>query len=252
MKYFLKQLTLILCLLFLSSACIAQDDFQKASALRHEKKWEESFSIFRRLLLADSTNIEYLTNTSYLFCKVGNLKQGEAERQSYFKRAEYLSLKAIALQKTSAQAHYTYALALGRINENAPSKQKIANAKLIRTECEEALKYDPKLAAVYHILGRWHRTIAGFNFIEKAAINTLYGGVPGGGSYEAAIENFSKAIQLEPNEIIHKYELAETYAERDNKGDDVLANVWFKKVIEMQPTDEDDRLFIAKAKAKIK
>jgi len=230
----------------------AQTDFSQAMELKSEKKWDESFKIFSRLLKSDSTNIDYLTNTSYLYSKLGNLRPNETERQSYFMHAEYLAKKAILISKTNAQAHYTYALALGRINENASSKQKIANAKVIRTECEEALKYDPKLAGAYHILGRWHRTIANFNFIEKAAINTLYGGVPDGGSFEAAIENFSKAVTLEPNDILHKYELAQTYLDRGNKGDDVMANVWFKKVVEMKPTDEDDRNFIAKAKAKIK
>ncbi len=230
----------------------AQNDFSKGLELKSDKKWDESFKIFSQLLKSDSNNVDYLTNASYLYSKLGNLRTTETEKQGYFNHALYLSNKAIALNKSSAQAHYTKALALGRINENASSKQKIANAKVIRTECEEAIKYDPKLAGAYHILGRWHRTIANFNFIEKAAINTLYGGVPDGGSFEAAIENFSKAILLEPNEIIHKYELAQTYIDRNNKGDDVMANVWFKKVVEMKPLDDDDERNIVKAKGKIK
>jgi tetratricopeptide (TPR) repeat protein len=230
----------------------AQNDLAKGLKLKSEKKWNESFLIFQQLLKSDSSNIDYLTNTSYLYSKLGNLKSVEAEKQAYFQKGAYLSRKAIAINKNNAQAHYTYALALGRINENASSKQKIANAKVIRSECEEAIKNDPKLAGAYHILGRWHRTIAGFNFIEKAAINTLYGGVPDGGSYEAAIENFSKAILAEPDDMLHKFELAETYRERGNKGDDILSNVWYKKVLEMTPADEDDKNTQAKARAKVK
>ncbi len=247
----MKKVMLFLALCFSIHTVSGQNDFAKALSLKSEKKWEESFRIFRQLLSSDSSNVDLLTNTSYLYSKLGNLRPTETEKQDYFRNAAYLSKKAIAINKTNAQAHYTYALALGRINENASSKQKIANAKVIRTECEEAIKYDSKLAGAYHILGRWHRTIANFNFVEKAAINTLYGGVPDGGSFESAIENFSKAVLLEPNDILHKYELAQTYLDRDNKGDNVLANVWFKKVIDMKPIDEDDRNLITKAKSKI-
>ncbi len=248
----MKKILLFTALILLNLVSNGQSEYSKALNLKSEKKWDESFQIFRQLLSTDSSNIDYLTNTSYVYCEVGNIKPTENERQAYFQKAEYLSKKAIAIQKSNAQAHYTYALALGRINENASSKQQITNAKLIKSECEEALKLDPKLAGAHHILGRWHLTIAGFNFIEKAAINTLFGGVPAGGSYEAAIDNFSKAILLEPNEIIHKFELAETYRERNNKGDNILANVWYKKVAEMKPTDEDDRNTVQKAKSRIK
>ena len=230
----------------------ADPRFNEALVLKDQSKWEESMAIFSQLLKSDSSNIDYLTNTSYLSCKIGNRQTDESARLNYFKKAEYLSKKAVALNNNSAQAHYNYALALGRINENASSKQKIANAKLIKKECDDAIRLDPKLAGAYHILGRWHRTIAGFNFAEKAMINTLFGGVPEGGSYDASIDCFSKAILLEPNAMLHKYELALTYSERDNKGDDVMCKVWCKKVIDMIPKDADDKDTQEKAKALLK
>ncbi len=251
-KCAMEKIILILFFCFVNLVSEGQNDLSRGLELKAEKKWEESFKVFSQLLKSDSSNIDYLTNTSYLYSKLGSQRKTETEKQGYYNYASYLSQKAISLNKTSAQAHYTYALALGRKNENASSKQKIANAKIIRLECEEAIKYDTKLAGAFHILGRWHRTIANFNFIEKTAINTLYGGVPEGGTFEAAIENFSKAILLEPNEILHKFELAQTYVDRNNKGDEIMANVWFKKVVEMKPEDETDRELIAKAKGKIK
>lgn len=223
--------------------------YKSALELKSQNKWEESLSLFQELLRSDSSNVDYLTNSAYLLCKSGNRQSDENKRQHYFRKAEYLSRKAIGISAGSAQAHYNYALALGRINENASSKQKIANAKVIKTECDAAIRLDPKLAGAFHILGRWHRTIAGFNFVEKAMINTLFGGVPEGGSYEAAIDCFSKAILLEPEYMLHKYELALTYSDRGHTGDDVLAKVWCKKVIEMSPKDDDDRDTIRKATA---
>ncbi len=226
--------------------------FDEARKLREESKFTESLILFQELLKNDSANIDYLHNTAYLLCKTGILKKNEAERQKSFHTAEYLSRKAIALNKNSADAHFTYAMALGRINENAPTKQKIANAKLIKTECETAVKLNPKLAGAWHVLGRWHRTVAGFNVIEKVMINTMFGGVPEGGSYDAAIECFSKAVELEPKSLLHSYELALTYHERGNKLDDVYAKVWLKKTIALPVLSEEDSEILKKSKELLK
>ncbi|CAN5614350.1 hypothetical protein BH11BAC1_BH11BAC1_23900 [soil metagenome] len=239
-------------LLLFSCAVSAQDQedqFAAALKLKKENKLEESLVAFQQLMKADSGRIEYLYNASFLYSKLGNRQQEETARQNYFGKAEYLAKKAIAVDPNNAEGHYTYALALGRMNENASSKQKIANAKLIRSECEIGIKLNPKHSGLYHILGRWHRTIAGFNFVEKGMINAFFGGVPEGGSYADAIACFSKAVLLEPGYLLHKFELAQTYYERGEGDDYILCKIWCKKVLEMSPLDEDDKLTLGKARA---
>lgn len=238
-----------------SQFAIGQDKaamFENARKLREESKFAESLTLFQALLKGDSSNVDYLHNAAYLLCKTGILKKDEAERQKNFQTAEYLSRKAITLNKNSADAHYTLAMALGRINEHASSKQKIANARVIKTESETAVKLNPKIAGAWHILGRWHRTVAGFNAIEKLMINTMFGGVPEGGSYDAAIECFSKAVEFEPKSLLHSYELAVTYHERGNKMDDVYAKVWLKKTIALPILSEEDSEILKKSKELLK
>ena len=237
-------------ILFTGSTLAQSEDAQYKSALQYknESRFEESLSVFQQLLKADSGKVEYLYNTSFLYSKLGNRLAEEATRLNYFRKAEYLSKKAIALDPGNAECHYTYALALGRINENASNKQKIANAKLIKNECETGLRLNPKHSGLYHILGRWHRTVAGFNFVEKGMINAFFGGVPEGGSYQDAIECFSKAILLEPGYMLHKFELAQTYYDRGEGDDYILCKIWCKKVLEMSPVDSDDKLTMEKAR----
>ena len=225
-----------------------QEQFRQALKLKGESRFEESLALFQELLKADSGKIEYLYNTSFLYSKLGNRQKDERIRQNYFQKAAYLARKAIAVDFKNAEGHYTYALALGRINEYASSKQKIANAKLIKNECETGLKLNPKHSGLYHILGRWHRTVAGFNFVEKGMINAFFGGVPEGGSYDDAIECFRKAVLLEPGYMLHKYELAQTYYERSAGDDYILCKIWCKKVLEMTPVDSDDILTQEKAR----
>ncbi len=226
--------------------------YQKALQLKSEKKFEEALPLFEQLVKNDSNEVNYLTNTAFLLCIVGNRQKAEADRQKYFHTAEYLSKKAIRIDNNSGQAHYNYAFALGRINEFAGSKQKIANAKEIKTECDNAIRLDPTIAGAYHVLGRWHRTIAGFNFIERAMINTMFGGVPQGGSLDAAVDCFAKAVKLEPGNKLHYYELALTYHERGKGNDDIYAKVWLKKALELPSRDVDDKETQKKCEALLK
>lgn len=246
----------LLVVVFLISVCSNGQDksaeFEKAKQLRAEDKFDEALVAFQLLLKYDSSNVEYLHHTAYLICKMGNRKKDETERQKYFRQAEYLSKKAISINGNISDAHYTYALALGRISENAGSKQKISNAKIIKAEADAAVRLNPKHAGAYHVLGRWHRTVASFNMIEKIMINALFGGVPEGGSFEKAIECFAKAAENEPGYILHIYELAVSYHERGEKNDDVYAKAWLKKAITLPVRSDDDKATIVKCNALLK
>ena len=220
------------------TAQTSEEQYAKAYKLKLEYKYKEAFPLFQILLKSDSNNVNYLQYASYCYSKYGYYYAPETEKMTYYKTAEYLAKKAIKLNETSADAHYVYASALGRINENASSKQKIANAKLIKSEVDRAIALNPKLAGAYHILGRWNRTIAGFNAIEKAMINSFFGGVPPGGSYNDAVKAFMMAISIEPTYMNHQYELAETYYEM---GKEVEAKLWAQKALEINPANEDDK-----------
>lgn len=236
----MKKIIAIIFVVFTSLSFVAQTNeelYAKALKLKVELKYKEAFPLFQSLVKSDSNNVNYLQYASYCYSKYGYYYAPEAEKMKYYKTAEYLSKKAIKLNETSADTHYAYAMALGRINENASSKQKIANAKVIRAQVDRAIALNPKLAGAYHILGRWHRTIAGFNAIEKAMINSFFGGVPPGGSYDDAVKSFMTAISLEPKYMNHQYELAETYYEM---GKNVEAKLWAKKALEITPSNDDD------------
>lgn len=215
-------------------------DFKRAVSLQTAGKWSEALPIFKSLLKKDSNSVELLWRTSYLYSQLGSKQAEEKQKQSWYRTAEYLGKKAVTSAPKHANAHYAYALALGRINENASSRTKIDNAKTIKTEAELALRYDSTLAGPHHILGRWHRIVAGFNFFERTMIQTMFGGMPGG-TYEQAIFHFKKSISLEPNAGIHYYELASTYEERNKSGDTSQAVDWLKRAMKLPLVSETDR-----------
>jgi tetratricopeptide (TPR) repeat protein len=245
MKTTLSLLLLILCVQQYECQN-TKDVFEKALTLKTENKYKEALPYFQALIKVDSSNIDFLSHGSQVYTRFGYLyMKSESEKQKYFQTGSYLAQKAIAKDDKNAEAHYAYALALGRINENASSKQKIANAKLIRKEVDRAIELNPKQAGAYHILGRWHATIAGFNGVEKVMINSFFGGVPPGGSYTDAIKCFQTAIGLEPKNMIHQFELANTYYAMGNK---VNAKIWLDKAMALPIVSDDDKITSDKCK----
>lgn len=191
---------------------------------------------FKKLVDMDSSNVDYLSNLSFAYSKVGANLEDSKLQLKYYKKAISIAKKAKGLNNDHALAHYSYALALARENENAKSKVKIANAKEIKIECEKSIKLDPEQAGAYHIMGRWHRTLASFSSFEKAMVNTFYGGTPEGGSYKDALEMFQKAIKIEPWYMLHTYELAVTYHEM---GKDDYAIEFLEKAMKLPQKYED-------------
>ena len=236
----MRIIKLTIFILFISIYTFAQNtDEQYAKALKFKNayNYKEALPLYQSLLKSDSNNVNYLTGSAYCYVKYSYYYLPEKEKMNYYNSAGYFAQKAIKLNETNADAHYVYAMALGRIYENASSKVKIANSKMIKSQIDRSIELNPKNAGPYHILGRWHRTIAGFNAFEKAMINSFFGGVPQGGSYEDALKSFLIAITLEPKFMLHQYELAETYYEMGKKEE---AKMWVKKALEITPICEDD------------
>jgi tetratricopeptide (TPR) repeat protein len=213
--------------------------FQYAQKIEGEGKLNDALTIYKSLLKNDSNNVSYLTHTSILYSKVGHRQPSKDNQIAWYKTGFYLAQKAIKLNNNSAEAHYSLALSLGRMNENAGSKTKIENAKQIKSEAEITLKLNPKIAGAYHILGRWHQVVAGFNAIERTMISAIFGSMPGG-SYTDAINNFQRAIVLEPLNMVHYYELAHSYYLRNDKGDKAQAKNWASKALMIPVKNEDD------------
>lgn len=223
-----------------------KDLFEKGMQCRKEHDYKDGILSFQRLLKLDSANAIYLSQGSYFYSRYGYSFAEPEKKMAFYRVADYLARKAIRTDANLAEAHYAHALALGRINENASTKQKIANSKLIKSELDKTLKMQPKHADAYHILGRWHRTIAGFNVFERLAINTLFGGVPEGGAYEDAVQCFRKAISYDPYYKLHLYELAVTLKEMGKNTD---ARVWVQRCIALPSKTLDDKNTDIKAKA---
>lgn len=240
----MKKTGIILFFQLLAVSLFAQssvNDQMHSIASKHlaSRNYEAAFPLYQMLLKSDSSNVQYMYGASQVYCRIGYRQATEQAKQNYYQIGLKLAKKAVVLDDKNAEAHFAWALALGRINENAGSRQKIANAKLIKREADRCIELNSKHAGAWHLLGRWHRELAKLNAMEKAMVNSFFGGMPTGASFEKAVECFKTAINLESNYILHKYELANTYYIMEDKAN---AKTWLAeaKKCEQKTTDDKD------------
>ena len=173
---------------------------------------------FEAALALDST--DYSANWR---AAIALLDQGEqipdsidsAERDSLFARAEILARRSVAADSLGAQGHFAVAATVGRASLSMGKKERIRRAKTIRDAALRTIELDPGYDGAYHILGRWNAEIMRLSGLSRFFARRFLGaGVFGQASWDEAIANLQRAVELDPARIYHRLELARIYADR--------------------------------------
>jgi tetratricopeptide (TPR) repeat protein len=138
-----------------------------------------------------------------------------AERDSLFARAEVLARRAVAADSMGPEGHFAVAAAVGRAALTRGKKEQIRRAKIVREEALRTLALDPAYDGAYHVLGRWNAEIMRLSGLSRFFAKRFLGaGIFGQASWDQAIANLQKAVELDPGRIYHRLELARIYADR--------------------------------------
>lgn len=153
---------------------------------------------------------------------------------------------AVKVAPDSAQGHVWLAAALGRQALKEGPKTRLALSREIKDEIDRAIALDPSIGRAYHIRAAWNRKIASLNFMERAAANTVLGGVPKGASMDNAVRDFQRAVELEPAYVNHHLELGRTFMDLDRHED---ARRELEKAVSLPPTSSArDKQYQAEAR----
>ena len=199
--------------------------------------FERALDEYKKASKADAGNCTALWKISETYINLGEEAHKKVKSQ-YFYTAEKWALKAEERCPDEPNGHFFAAVAAGKLALFEGGKSKVNRSREIKAKAEKTLELDPKHHGAYHVLGRWHRELANLSWFLKAAAKIIYGGVPTGASNEAAIENFKKAIEIEPDWINHHRQLGKTY---------LLLDEWekarqeFGKVLELPIADHEDK-----------
>ena len=183
---------------------------------------------YEAALATDSTDYEANWRAAMALLDLGQQipdSLPSAERDSLYARAERLARRAVATDSTGADGHFAVAAAVGLASLTKGKKERIRRAQVVRDEALRALELNPRHDGAYHILGRWNAEIMRLSGFSRFFARSFLGaGVFKQASWEEAIANLQRAVQLDPGRIYHRLELAEVYADR-KQWDDARAEL---------------------------
>ena len=191
-----------------SAQAVAQADAQYAKF-----DYEAALTTCRAGLARDSTSYDLWWRLARSLDDRGaraNYDNDKPKAEAAFTEAVTAGRRAVVLGSEKPDGHVELSIALGRLALFKGGKEKLRLSKEIKSEADRALAIDPKQHRAEHVLGRWNRSIAELSFFEKAAANTIMGGLPKGATREAAVTHFEKAIELAPEHANHHLELGRT------------------------------------------
>ncbi len=182
------------------------------------------------------TNCADLCLLARRYCDLMYLASSPETQKNLAERALDCSLRAVKADAKNATAHLCVAVTYAKNFPYTDNATMVNWSKAIKSECEIAIALDPKQDIGYYLLGRWHFGVANMNFFLKALVKVIYGGLPTASNAEA-IKYFKQAIELNPDRIIHHFELANVY---EATGENKLSRVELEKCRTLKPVDRDD------------
>jgi len=199
-----------------------------AAALQH----------YEAALAADSTNYEALWKASRSAVDLGEAATDGKQRDAYYKQGTRFARRAVAANASDAEGHFHLARSLGRTALSLGVRDRVKYAKDVRAQALEALKYDPRHAGALHVMGVWNAEIMRLSGVSRfMAKNFLGGQVFGTASWKDATRYMEQAVEVEPNRLVHRVDLAEIYRDTGNKA---KARTEAQFVVDAPPSEPND------------
>uniref|UniRef100_A0A832MJ60 Regulator of microtubule dynamics protein 1 n=1 Tax=Eiseniibacteriota bacterium TaxID=2212470 RepID=A0A832MJ60_UNCEI len=214
------------------AAPAAADDLSRGDAALAAGRWAEALAAYETAYRAQPTRFDVLWRMARAESELGEDAKGEEQRRLVSSAVEH-ARAAVRVAPDSALGHVWLAVALGRQALKEGPRTRLALAREIKSEADRAIELDARLARAFHVRGAWHRKIAGLSAIERMAAHAVLGGVPKGASMEHAVEDFRRAVALEPDYVNHRLELGRTYLEM-KRYDEARAEL--ERAIALPPT----------------
>jgi tetratricopeptide (TPR) repeat protein len=146
------------------------------------------------------------------------------------------SARAAAAGPNDAEAQLDTAITLGKMSPFMSIKEQVKAAPRIKESADKAIALDPKDDTAWYILGKWNRVLADMNTVKRAMAGVLFGSLPKG-SNEEAERDMRKALELNPDRLMHYIELGRIYAQMGRIND---ARLYINKGLAMPDIEKDD------------
>jgi tetratricopeptide (TPR) repeat protein len=236
---FSKALPWIVSLLLTSATLHAEpanDLITKGDASYEKLQAAEALKYYLPAEKLEPNNVRLLVRISREYRHLMSDATKPEQKLSFGSTAVQYANRAAALEPTDAEAQLAVAISYGKLEPFQGYREKFEASRIIKNACDKAIKLDPSSDLGWHVLGRWHMALADVNAFQRAMAQFAYGKLPDS-TYEDAARCFEKAIELNPNRLMHYIELGRVYAHMGRIDD---ARSLITKGLAMRDTEKDD------------
>lgn len=234
----LRQFPVVVALLITSGALRAQsaDTLIAEGDLFYAKlQASEALKYYLPAEKLDPKNVRLLVHISREY---RHLMSDESDRTGKVKlgtmAVEYAK-RAVEVDPKDPDAQLAVAISYGKVQPYEGYRQRFDAVHVIKNAADKTIELDPHNDIGWHVLGRWYQGLAEVDPLHRALAQAL-GGLPPA-TYQDAATCFEKAIQLNPNRLMHYIALGKVYVEMGKKDEGCRL---IQKGLAMQCTEKDD------------
>jgi tetratricopeptide (TPR) repeat protein len=184
---------------------------------------ETALTDFERVLAADSGSYEANWRAALALITLGVRTPDSVksrDRDSLYARAERYAHRAVQADSLGPDGHFILARAIGQTSLTKSKKERIRRASEIRQEALRAIELNPMHDGAYHLLGRWNAEIMRLSGLTRFFARQFLGaGIFSQASWEGAVTNLERAVEIDPCRIVHRLDLAQVYVDRKRYDD---------------------------------
>jgi|CXWL01.1.fsa_nt_gi tetratricopeptide (TPR) repeat protein len=239
----IARLASILCL-GLPTLAVAQDPLALGTRAMVGHDFQTARRLLEEAVRVDPASYEANWRLAAVLLDIGKQVPEEKRdpvRDSLYVVAESYARRATAAKPDGADGHFILANAIGRTSLTKGKKERIQRAAEIRAEALRAIELDPKHDGAYHVLGRWHAEIQRLSPLERFfAKNFMGAAIFNEASWDEAERLLRLAVELRPQWIYHRLDLALILADRDKWSE---AKVQLDVIAQLPPMEPMDATY---------
>lgn len=191
------------------------DLIDQADAKYDDDDFSATYELLQQAEQLEPDNFEVIWSLARVHWALSdNSEDEEVISENIYAGFEYAK-RALEMDENRAESHKWYGILIGRVGELEGTKQKILNSYEVKDHTLKAVELDPEDDGNFHVMGRWHYTLADLSWFERKIAGIIYA-TPPEASFEEAAEYFQLAIDLAQDEIRHHVWLGRTFEALDN------------------------------------
>eukprot|EP00668_Euglena_longa_P043500 GGOE01057909.1.p1 GENE.GGOE01057909.1~~GGOE01057909.1.p1 ORF type:complete len:236 (-),score=45.78 GGOE01057909.1:142-828(-) len=219
----------------------------QADQLHDQGKVQQHFNVLDCAIKQQKDNPDVVWRYARACFLLAEEKEEKEWQKTYFEKGLHQARHCVELDPKNAMGHKWVGILLGRLTNFVSTKEKVANAFLIRDCFLKALEQSPNDHTLYYGLGQWCWNVSNISWLERKA-GALFFAAPPESSYEEAEQNYLKAAQLCPTFMDNVFALGGLYEAMKRKED---ARIWYTKCLSIQAVTDSEKRMQAKAKQRV-